>query len=157
MLKKALTIALAIMFVTSVTAFACGGDKSASKTAEVQKVSSEKYACGDKAEATARTAAVNSEKSSECAYTKALKSAEAAEEGDATVKTAAVTGEKSECTAKKASAESNCSRDAAVKTAASEKSGTDAACLKYKDDLKNSADESKKEIDVSKTAMADEK
>ena len=35
MFKKALTIALAIMLVSAVTAFACGGDKTASKTDDV--------------------------------------------------------------------------------------------------------------------------
>jgi hypothetical protein len=157
MFKKALTIALAIMLVSAVTAFACGGDKTASKTADVQKASSEKYACGDKDKAaTVKSASVDSDKkAADCPYMKAAMADECTKDSKATVKTAAVTGDKKSCDVKKASADYNCteSKDASVKKASAEKSG----CSYDAKDASKKATDDKKEIDVSKTAMADEK
>ncbi len=150
MLRKVLTIALAIMLVSAVTAFACGGDK----TADNQKASTEKYTGTDKAEATAQTASVTAEKTArECSYMKEMKTASAVNVEEATVKQANYSGDKaSDCT---------WSKEASAKTANATKSSDCAAsCVKSKEAKEassNPATKDLKKVDADQTVMVDQK
>ncbi len=159
MLRKVLAIALAIMLISSVTAFACGGDK----TANNQKTSTEKYTGTDNPEATVKAASATSAKmdgtcahpencthSADCPYLEKMKSASADQGTEATVKQANYSDQKAKaCSGMKATS--------AVKEASAVKSGNCAAsCTKAKD-ATNTATKDVKKVDPEKTVMVDQK
>jgi hypothetical protein len=149
MLRKTLTIALAIMLVSAITAFACGGDK----TADNQKASTEKYTGNEKADATVQKASVTSEKSAhDCPYMKEMNTASAVQGEEATVKQADYSGNKaSDCT---------WSKEASTKSASATKSADCAAsCVKSKEakEASNPATKDLQKVDADKTVMVDQK